>query len=186
MHGSTLRGPARGIFNQDSVKESTYIAENEIVPAISPLGYVGSSGMHLIGRLAPVILKAKKRHPVEEIAYYKDFKTAFDQTQHPLYECLHLATLAPSAQNKQSWRPLVSEDYSKIDLYVKFHLKKQVHDKFRGYACPPEYLDTAIFYRQLEYALKSKGITGHLEINDPGFELPEDDMEYIITWVRDD
>jgi nitroreductase len=174
-----------GIFNQNDVRASIYVAENEIVPAISPIGYI-KDGTHLFGKLAKKILKPHKRKPVEEIAFLGDFNTPFNNQQDLLYDVIYLATLAPSAQNKQSWRVVVSEDYSKVHLYVKFKLKKQIHDRFRGYACPPEYLDIGIFYRHFELAMKSHGINGKLELDDPGLELPSDDIEYIISWKMKD
>lgn len=170
-----------GIFNQDDVRKTTYVAPDEIVPAISPVGYTGSS-FHIMGKLAGIALKPKNRKPVEQIAYLGNFNTPFTDKESIFYDTIHFGTLAPNSQNKQSWRIVVSEDQTKIHMYVKHTLKKQVHDGFRGYACPPEYLDIAIFYRSFEIAMNSKGRKGTLEIADPGLELPADDWEYIITW----
>jgi hypothetical protein len=123
---------------------------------------------------------------VEEIAYLGDFGTPFTDQEAGIYEAIRLGTLAPNAQNKQSWRIVVSPDHQTMHMYVKFKLKKQVHDNFRGYACPPEYLDIGIFYRQFEFAMKQQGTEGRLEINDPGLPLPDDQMEYIISWTAND
>lgn len=174
-----------GIFNQKDVRSSTYIAPDEIVPAISPIGYTKDS-LHLFGRLAQGVLKSRTRRPVEEIAFLGNFDVSFTDQQSLLYNAIHFGTLAPNAQNKQSWRIVVSKNQSCVHFYVKFHLKKQVHDGFRGYACPPEYLDIGIFYRQFEIAMNNHEIKGTLEVNDPGLNLPEEDMEYIITWKMKD
>lgn len=171
-----------GIFNQDSVRASTFVSDDEIVPAISPVGYRGTSRTHVFGKLAPIILKPHKRMPVEEIAFQGNFDTPFTETDHPLHEALYLATLAPSAQNKQSWRVVVSNDLSTVHLYVKFNLKKQVRSGFRGYACPPEYLDIGIFYKQFELAMKYQGIEGSLETDNPGLKTPHEDMGYVVSW----
>ncbi|MFW9928001.1 MAG: nitroreductase family protein [Candidatus Thorarchaeota archaeon] len=170
-----------GIFNQDDVRATTYVAPDEIVPAISPVGYSGKS-FHLFGKLAGVVLKPKNRKPVEQIAFFGTFDKPFTDQQSIFYDTIHIGTLAPNSQNKQSWRIVVSEDQTRMHMYVKHTLKKQVHDGFRGYACPPEYLDIAIFYRQFEIAMNNKGRKGTLEIADPELKLPESDWEYIITW----
>jgi len=174
-----------GIFNQDDVRASTYVSDDEIVPAITPLGYK-SEKKHFMGKVAKFVLKPHKRRPVDEIAWVGNFDHPFTDESHHLYQAIYYGTLAPNAQNKQSWRILVSNEGNKVHFFVKFKLKKQVHDNFRGYACPPEYLDIGIFYKHFETCLKAKGIHGKLSQSEPKVSLPEEGMEYIITWNKID
>ena len=173
-----------GIFNQDSVNASTSINMNEIIPAITPVGYLAAKD-HFFQKVAKRVLKPKNRKPVEEIAYFGDFNTPFINQDEVLREAIYLGTLAPNAQNKQPWRIVVSEDFKTVHMYVEFGLKKQVHNKFRGYACPPEYLDIAIFYKQFEIAMRNKGIEGKLLIEEPRIKLPHDNLAYIVSWKID-
>ncbi|MCY3410107.1 MAG: hypothetical protein INQ03_00590 [Candidatus Heimdallarchaeota archaeon] len=173
-----------GIFHYDQAASHVKLEEEEIIPAISPIGYPGH-GPHFFSMVAKRGLKPHKRRPVHTFTWLGDFSTPFKEETDPLlYNALYYGSLAPNAQNKQSWRVLVSKDCKMVHFYVKFKLNGQVHDGFRGYAVPPEYLDIGIFYRHFETFLKSQGIMGQLKLADPGYsDFPEEKMEYIASWT---
>lgn len=193
FHGLVLYLTALGIgtcfiggsFSHKNAREAVSLADDEIVPVISPIGYA-KGRRHLMEAMATSLkLKPHKRKSMDEVIFFDNFDQAIGNNAQVYHEALSLARFAPNAKNRQPCRVVVSKDLSKVHFYVKFSLKDEVgtNDEYRMYACPPEYLDIGCFYRQFELVLKNSGIEGTLNKEDPGLETPDGDYEYIITWT---
>jgi nitroreductase len=173
-----------GTFNQDDVRRSVHVGKDEIVPAISPVGYA-KRNPHFKERLQRTYLGATNRRPIDEVYFFGGFDEPLGGHAPPYHRALDLARRAPSAKNMQPWRVVVSRDLSRVYFYVAFSLKGEVGNGKREYACPPEYLDLGAFYRSFEVAVAAEGVRGSLEVHDPGLPTPPDqDLEYLTTWVR--
>jgi len=171
-------------FNPADILQATRVMSDEIIAAIIPLGYAGDK-KRLIDYAAPLVLKAAKRKPMDEVFYFGDFGTPLGDHGGPFHAALDLARRAPSAKNKQSWRAVVSRDHTRIHLYAAFGLRHQVGTGRKKYACPPEYLDVGTFHRSLEVALMADGLEGTLVVEEPDVRIPDGaDIEYLATWVR--
>jgi nitroreductase len=192
LHGLVLRLTNAGVqtvwmggaFNREDVMKSTGVAGDEIIAAIVPLGYA-SDRKRLIDYAAPLVLKATKRKPMDDVYFFCDFETPLGENADLLHAALDVARRAPSAKNRQPWRAVVNHDQQRIHLYVAFSLRKEVGTGRKQYACPPEYLDLGSYYRSLEIGLAHSNQRGTLVVEDPDIAIPADkEIEYIATWVR--
>ena len=176
-------------FKHDDIVEAGGVEENEIVPAIAFFGYQkvnenGKRQKHTFEKIMLRGLKPHNRHPFEEFGCLHDFSTPLtEETAGIFAEALNIAKLAPSAQNKQSWRVVVDDD-STIHFYVEKQLMHMVGKGFRKYACPPEYIENGIFACHFAIYMKDKGIDGHFVIADPNIPLPTNNHEYMVSWKK--
>lgn len=198
FHGLVLYLVSQGLqtcwvgasFKHDDIVEAGGVEENEIVPAIAFFGYQkenknGERQKHTLEKVMLKKLKPHSRKPLEEFGFLHDFTTPLtEETAGMFAEALNVAKLAPSAQNKQSWRVVVANDNT-IHFYVEKQLMSMVGDGFRKYACPPEYVENGIFARHFAIYMEDKGRKGKFSIDDPNIALPTSDWEYIVTWRMD-
>jgi len=108
-----------GTFNRDAF--DYLLAEGEIVPAITPVGYPAEKK----SVREKVIRKAAKgdlRKPFNELFFENDLKTPLSD-KHVVSEYLELVRIGPSASNKQPWRAVVKGN--KVHFYL---------EKTKGYA----------------------------------------------------
>ena len=92
--------------------------ENEIVPAISPVGFRALKRT-MIERFVRNSAESDNRKIFDEI--FKDYNTLEplnDTFENPIMQCLDLVRKGPSASNKQPWRAYLDNDI------VHFYLKR--------------------------------------------------------------
>lgn len=198
FHGLVLFLVSKGLqtcwvgasFKHDDIIQAGGVKEDEIVPAIAFVGYQkvnknGERQKHTFEKIMLKGLKPHNRHPIEEFGFLHDFNTPLtEETAGIFYDALNIAKLAPSAQNKQSWRVIVADENT-IHFYVEKSLMGMVGTGFRKYACPPEYVENGIFARHFTIWMEDQGIKGHFEVNDPQITLPSENHEYMVSWHRD-
>lgn len=167
-----------GTFNKEKLMSSLSLSENEIIPAITPLGY-SQDTRHFKERVQRRVIGANQRKSRESLFFYDNFDQPLTDQQAGIYQqALHYVRIAPSAKNKQPWRIIFSKDLSKAHFYISFGLKDD-----RSYACPPEYLDIGIAYNHFEAGIQENGLSGKLVIVEPKISNPAG-FEYITTWCR--
>jgi len=195
FHGLVLYLVSKGLqtcwvgasFKHGDIVEAGGVNEDEIVPAIAFIGYQkekknGVREKHTFEKVMVKKLKPHNRRPLEEFSFLHDFSTSLrDETAGIFAGALNIAKLAPSAQNKQSWRVVVANDNT-IHFYVEKQLMHMVGEGFRKYACPPEYVENGIFARHFAIWMEDHGIKGQFSIDDPKIALPSSDCEYMVTW----
>ena len=166
-----------GTFNREEAMSSLSLKDNEIIPAITPIGYPKET-KHLRERIQRRVINANKRKPKELLFFFDTFDYPLEDHQAEIYQqALHFVRIGPSAQNKQPWRILISKDLCKVHFYVSFALAG--HDSF---ACPPEYIDIGIAYRHFKEGVNMQGISGTVKIEEPDISKPEG-YQYITTWL---
>lgn len=102
-----------GSFNRNDFKG--LIGENEIVPAITPVGYAAkkTSWRDLFIRKR---VSADARIAFSQLFYDQNLLVPLDEN-HPYEPYLRLVRIGPSASNKQPWRIIVEDN--KFHLYLK-------------------------------------------------------------------
>ncbi len=166
-----------GRFRKQQAMSRIAIADNEIIPAITPIGYPKEKP-RLKERAMRTILKANKRKPEDQLFFYETFEQPLGDRAGAFQQALDCVRIGPSAQNKQPWRLVFNSDLSQVHFYIASALADHPL-----YMCEPEYLDIGIAYYHFKSGLDQAGITGKLVIEEPTIQKPEGYF-YVTTWRR--
>ncbi len=164
-----------GTFNRSGFSEAMGIKENELFPAISPIGYPQDK-KRITDTLTRWIAKADKRKGWEELFYQDDFSHPLTETEAGDYAFpLEMLRLAPSAVNKQPWR-VVKEKNN-----CHFYKTKNAEDtKTR---IDIQRVDVGIAACHFHVAALEKKLPGEFKkLTNPGIQSPEQ-LQYIFSWV---
>jgi Putative TM nitroreductase len=167
-----------GRFRKQEAMSHLSMAQDEIIPAITPIGY-SAENPRMKERVMRSFLKARKRKPEDQLFFYETFDQPLGDRVGEYQQALHYVRVGPSAQNKQSWRLVFNTDLSQVHFYASSGLADHPL-----YMCEPEYLDIGIAYNHFKAGLDECGITGKLVIQEPAIEKPEGTF-YITSWFRD-
>lgn len=167
-----------GRFRKQEAMRHLSLAENEIIPAITPVGYPQEK-QRLKERMVRTVLQARKRKPEDQLFFYEAFGQPLGDRAEELQQALHYIRVGPSAQNKQPWRLVFSSDLLQVHFYVTNPLADHPL-----YMCEPQYLDIGIAYNHFKAGLDEAGISGKLIIDEPDIEIPEG-FFYITSWYRE-
>ncbi len=92
-----------GRFQKQEAMSQLSFKENDIIPAITPIGYPQEK-QRLKERMIRSVLQARKRKPEEQLFYYEAFGQPLGDRAEEFRQALHYVRIGPSAQNKQPWR----------------------------------------------------------------------------------
>ena len=166
-----------GTFNRTFFSNKIQCKSDEIVPAITPIGYQ-SDKRRLKEKVIRSIVKAKQRLPWEELFFRDDFNTPLNRYQAGLYERpLEMVRIGPSAGNKQPWRILNESNQNVYHFYVKYSDSK----KLIGYNNFVR-LDIGIAVCHFDLTVKELGLKGKWEFLNPNISTPEE-LKYTISWI---
>lgn len=164
-----------GTFNRNQFKTAMELAEDEVFPVISPLGY-SADKRTLTENLVRKIAKSDQRKDWAELFYHHSFEQSLSREEAGDYAtALEMVRIAPSASNKQPWRIVKEKD--------TFHFFK-----FRGYKEPFGYdiqsVDMGIAACHFELALAEGGIVGEFyKEKQIEIQIPEN-TEYHFSWKK--
>jgi len=167
-----------GRFRKQEAMSHLSLAENEIIPALTPVGYP-QENQRLKERMIRTVLQARKRKLEEQLFFYKEFGRPLGDRAEEFRQALHYVRIGPSAQNKQPWRLVFGSDLSQVHFYVTNPLADHPL-----YMCEPQYLDIGIAYNHFKAGLDEIGILGKLIIDEPDIDIP-DGFFYITSWYRE-
>lgn len=102
-----------GTFSRNAFQSK--VGENEVIPAISPVGY-SLERLSLMEKAIRLTIKADRRKPIEEIFFINDFSHPIDEKHHYM-KYLELVQMGPSASNKQPWRVIIQD--KKVHFYLQ-------------------------------------------------------------------
>ena len=102
-----------GTFSRSAFESQ--VGENEVIPAISPVGYPEEK-LSLMEKAIRLTIKADRRKPIEELFFVNDFLHPILEN-HRYMKYLELVHLGPSASNKQPWRVIVQDN--KLHFYLE-------------------------------------------------------------------
>lgn len=167
-----------GTFNRKGFAKAMDIADDLIVPAVSPYGYVAPK-MHGTESLMRKVIRADHRKPWVHLFFTDDFSSPLTkQAAEEIAFPLEMLRLGPSASNKQPWRVLLKNGV--------WHFFEQ---RVPGYSAAFPYdiqrIDMGIAAAHFDHSVEETGIKGHFVLDrEPELALPEH-MEYAYSWVRE-
>ncbi len=166
-----------GTFKRSGFASRIDTISDEVLPAISPVGY-GSEKRSIIDRAFRLVAGSNKRKPWPELFYLQDIDTPLNENSAGKYKIpLECVRIAPSASNKQPWR-IVLEGEQKI---FHFYLKRTPgYDKYFK-DIKLQDVDMGIAMCHFELSAKELGLNGKWHVHDP--YLKSEGMEYIVSWA---
>ncbi len=167
-----------GTFKRSEFGALLGVKENEVVPAITPVGYATKqrSLRDLIIRRSA---RSRTRKPWEWLFFDGEFGRPLSQPAAGKYATvLEMVHLAPSASNRQPWRIVKADE--KFHLYLK---------RSRNYSevvksADLQRVDMGIAMCHFELSAGELGLSGKWVVEPPAIKLPEL-VEYICTWLAD-
>jgi len=165
-----------GTFKKGEFSKAMKLEEGEILPIITPIGYKAES-KSIVEKLMRSVAGSNNRKQWEDIF----FDGSFDKKLSPeeggkFKDALEMVRLAPSASNKQPWRIVKSENT------IHFYL---CHAK--GYSNSLDFdiqrIDMGIAMSHFDLVIKESGIIGNFKDLEPNIKEPNENYEYIISWV---
>ncbi len=161
-----------GVFDRKGFGSEIDVKDDEIVPAIVPIGYAAEKRT-LRDKIVRWSAKGDKRKNSEDLFFFGDFSTPISlDNRKELKEILENVRLAPSASNKQPWRFLFHSN-NKLDFFIK-------RDKIYAKLIPSvdlQRIDIGIAIFHFLYSLKERGIEGKFFNKKISFD---NNFEYII------
>lgn len=163
-----------GTFNAGGFAKAINLQDNELLPAISPLGYPAGS-KSLTEKIFRLTAGSDRRKPWPEIFFAENFSKPLMKEQAGKYsEALENIRLAPSAANKQPWRILLNHSGN----IFHFYLKRTPGYKLR--AVPIQDIDMGIAMNHFELTARELGIHGQWKISE---HIPQtSSLAYIVSW----
>ena len=166
-----------GTFNRANFARRINVSDDEVVPAISPIGYARDKRTvreRFLRRLA----KSDQRKPWEELFFDGGMNTPLARGSAGKYAAvLDCVRLGPSASNNQPWRIVRQSTQSAFHFYLK---RTWGYDKFNA-RIDLQRVDMGIAMCHFELAAKETGIAGRWTVANPDLEVV--DVEYIVSSV---
>ena len=164
-----------GTFRRSSFARQMGLAEDELMPAVTPVGYPAESAA-LQDRVARVGARSTQRKPWSELFFSADGKTPLTENEAGAYrDALEAVRLGPSAKNRQPWR-IVRDEKGRYHLYLKEdRIINRAFGKIRL-----QHLDMGIAMAHFELAAREWGIEGRWEPRAAAVPLPG--LEHIALW----
>ncbi len=164
-----------GTFTKDEFGKTIDLKNNELIPAVTPVGYTTQSGIR--GNLVRFAISASKRKPASELFFYDEPDKDSVNGSENIDFALEMVRLAPSASNKQPWRLFVE------DKYINFYLRGSYPSKNPEKGVNLQWLDIGIAMCHLQYALTENGIGGMWMVKKT--DTPLNHLEYVSTWASE-
>jgi len=165
-----------GTFNRSSFANAMAVKENEIFPAISPIGYP-SGKKRFADSLVRMIAKSNQREPWNKLFFNKKFSTRLSTEDAGAYAFpLEMTRLAPSASNKQPWR--IVQDGTTYHFY---EAQAPGYSTRLGYDI--QKVDLGIAACHFHLAALETDLKGELKkLQSPALDVPEH-TQYIFSWI---
>ena len=174
-----------GYFHGKDFLSQYDLKENEIMPAISVIGYASevTNLWHILLRkglwdlFSQHVKKPRQRKAVYELFYHGCFENPSDGKVAGKYlDSIEMVRLGPSAGNKQPWRIVKDSGSDIYHLFMnpsnrKGYIEKKLHE-----------IDMGIAMCHFELAAHGNNLNGNWKIIDSNIEVPENTY-YIVSWV---
>ena len=162
-----------GTFNRSLFSAKIKKKENEIVPAITPIGYPATRTSKEITIRS--YAKADKRFPWEKLFFEGDLSTPL-QAEKKYFTLIENVRLGPSAGNFQPWRIFKEPNEDNFHFYIYYTDDKigKIYNVFKR-------LDIGIAVSHFNLSAKELGVKGKWSFEQPDISTPED-FHYIISW----
>jgi hypothetical protein len=169
-------------FNLSGFAAAINPADDEILPAVSPVGYAASRRTAVDG-VTRFVARSKKRKPWEELFFAGDFATPLSaEAAGPYAEPLEMVRLAPSASNRQPWR-VVKE--AGRDIFHLFISRSAIYSRFTTNVAGADLqrIDMGIACCHFELTARELGLAGKWKVIEPPALEPPERTTYVATWL---
>jgi len=164
-----------GFFNRSLFGEKINCTADEIVPAISPIGYPMSRRAK--EKLIRIIVRAKKRKPWEKMFFEAGFENSLLENDLGKYSILlEMVRLGPSASNRQPWRIIKEKNEDIFHFYIAPQ-KGRIGEIYKTLTR----LDIGIAVCHFDLCAKELNLIGNWEIKNPEINGTEE-YSYTISW----
>ncbi|WNS42507.1 nitroreductase family protein [Paenibacillus sp. MMS20-IR301] len=168
-----------GTFNRKSFARELELAEGEIIPCITPLGYAREK-QRLLDTTMRYVVKADNKKPWKDLFCDSRFGQPLSpEAAGELAVPLEMVRIGPSASNKQPWRLVMSPDRRQVHFYL-LHTPNYSGNKL-GFQM--QRIDIGIAACNFELACRELGIAGAWTMNDPGIEADSPHLEYMLSYT---
>lgn len=165
-----------GTFNRSLFSAKINCKSNEIVPAISPIGYIPEN-RSFKEKIIRKFAKANDRYQWDKLFFNDNFSTPLNQEEAGKYApLLEMVRLGPSAGNKQPWRIVKESAYNIFHFCVKSS-KNKFGIKYSMFV----HLDIGIAICHFDLTARELEIRGSWEFLQPKINEIEG-LDYIISW----
>lgn len=165
-----------GTFRRSSFAMKVDLSSDEILPAISPIGYAAAK-KRLVEKVMKIGARSSQRKPFASLFFKDEYNKPFLEEEMAQYrDLLQGVRLAPSSMNRQPWR--IIKVNNKFDFYL---FRKQ---KIKGESTGIDMLkiDLGIAMAHFDLLALGKGMDGDW-INEPP-QSETEQLEYIISWQQ--
>lgn len=167
-----------GTFNRTGFAKKINAVADELLPAVTPVGYPGDS-RSFIDRVFRFSAGSDNRKPFEELFFEGNIDTALTEESAGRYAAsLECVRIGPSASNKQPWR--IIKDGDRFHFYVK---RTPGYDIYFG-PIKLQSIDMGIAMCHFELPSREAGLNGRWMARDP--QVKSGNMEYVASWVQQD
>ena len=156
-----------GTFSKGAAAKAMELADGEILPAVSPLGYKADK-MSLRETVMRKGTAAQRRLPFEELFFDSSLSPLKREDIGDLADAFEAVRLAPSAVNRQPWRAIFDGEavhFFKTRTYGTFDLHR---------------IDLGIALCHFDLVLNEKDVPHTFDIAEPNVDFPG--AEYIATY----
>jgi hypothetical protein len=166
-----------GTFNRSASASRINKRDDEVVPAITPVGYPNDKKSMMDGTIR-FFAKSNSRKAWEELFFCGDTRSPLARSLAGAYGLpLECVRIGPSASNKQPWRVVKERDSDVFHFYI---------NRTPGYAARyPEVslqdIDMGIAMCHFEVALQEMNLKGSWQ--NVQFASPQRGLEYIVSWI---
>ncbi|HUN54107.1 MAG TPA: nitroreductase family protein [Smithella sp.] len=169
-----------GTFSSSGFSRKIALQQNEILPAVTPVGYAVPK-LTSMDSLIRASAGANKRKPWSEL-FFEDNKPLKTHEAGDYATPLEMIRLAPSANNFQPWRVIKEPNADIFHFYIKRTPALKQMEQFIARS-DLQLVDTGIAMCHFELAANEKGLNGVWTIKDPRLAGIADKLDYIVTWV---
>jgi len=171
-----------GTFTKSSFAKKIDLSSDEIIPAVTSLGYIAEQPRWVDGKIREAA-GSDQRFLWEKLFSHSNFGSPLTKDAAGEYAVpLEMLRLAPSASNRQPWR-IVKDRNS-----WHFYLRRSRNYRTSKYAkmlkmADLQRIDMGIAMSHFELSARELGLQGEWQNEDPGITLPGEFVEYSVSWV---
>lgn len=165
-----------GTFNKKGFSEKILLKQDEVIPAISPIGII-SKKRHLKSSVIRAFAGSNSRKKWDKLFFNNNFLNPLDESDAGSYKVpLEMVRIGPSASNLQPWR--IVRENNIFHFFVR-------RSKIRSYS-NMQYMDMGISLCHFDLAISELNLKGKWEVKEniqknEEYAIPSD-TDYIISW----
>lgn len=168
-----------GTFYRSEFARSIGATDEEVVPAITPVGYPAAN-RGITDRIIRWSAGSKKRRAMEELFFVSDFSRSAEKAEiGPHAEALEAVRMAPSASNLQPWRLVLEENTGIVHFFL---VRSRGYDRIIR-AVDLQRIDMGIAMCHFEMSKRDTAAPGRWDERPPCFSGLSEKTEYIASWV---